>query len=257
MPSATFSAIFQLHIFAPLLLLLIKLKHVGFAILALLACVGCFLSIVPRLFMDFRIMPYEVDRMESTREMSHSFIHYLGSTEQNISTFIVGLVWGYLIRCKPDALNKVGKNGVLCLWVGFMILPQIASAWGETFKATKGGFNEKSFLVWFLSGRVLWALGYGWIVYACSTNRGWIIQRFFNYQPIQPLAKLAFGIYLSHIIIIGTRLLAIRETYVMTHSGIFEGAIIDYVIAVLTAYMLYILIECPIYHLIKIICGQN
>ncbi|CAG2102372.1 unnamed protein product [Medioppia subpectinata] len=101
-----------------------------------------------------------------------------------------------------------------------MLLPQIASAWGETFKATKGGANHNSFLVWFLSGRVLWALGYGWIVYACSTNRGLIIQRFFNYQPIQLLAKLAFGIYLSLIIIIGTRLLAIRETYVMTHSRI-------------------------------------
>ncbi|CAG2106718.1 unnamed protein product [Medioppia subpectinata] len=146
-------------------------------------------------------MLYEVDRMESTPEMSHSFIHYLGSTEQNMSTFIVSPVWAYLIHGKPEVLNKVGKK-------------------------------------------------------RCALHLD-IIQRVFNYQPIQPLAKLAFGIYLSHIIIIGTRLLAIRETYVMTHSGIFEGAIIDYVLAVLTAYMLYILIECPVYHLIKIICGQH
>ncbi|CAG2174572.1 unnamed protein product, partial [Oppiella nova] len=116
---------------------------------------------------------------------------------------------------------------------------------------------QTSFVVWFLCGRVFWALGYGWIVFACSTNRGGIIQRVLTYQPIQPLARLAFGIYLLHIPVIAIRLFAIRDTYVMTHSGVFEGAIIDYVIAVVVAYVLYILIECPIYHLIKIICGQN
>ncbi|CAG2181700.1 unnamed protein product, partial [Oppiella nova] len=133
LPSTTFSALFQLHLFAPLLLLLLNLKLAGYIILALLVVMGCLLSISRRFLLDFLIAPFEVARMESVPEITHSFIHYLGSTEQNISTFIVGLVWGYLIRKKPDAI-KIGKNTLLCLWVFFLGLPQIASYWGERFK---------------------------------------------------------------------------------------------------------------------------
>ena len=32
---------------------------------------------------------------------------------------------------------------------------------------------------------------------------------------------------------------------------------VDYLIAIVVAYIFFILIECPIYHLIKIICGKT
>ncbi|XP_054159355.1 nose resistant to fluoxetine protein 6-like [Oppia nitens] len=257
LPSATFSAIFQLSLLAPLILLLVKLKHyIGYSILALLVCFGCFFSLTRRLFTDFPIAPFEVTKMHSIEQISHSFIYYLGSAEQNLSTLIIGLLVGYLIRNRPDIIKVNSKHGLLFMWCAFLALPQIASYWSDTFKALKGIHNETNFLLWFLSGRVMWALGYGWIVFACSTNRGGIIQRILTNETIQPLSRLAFGIYLNHINVISIRLFAIKQTYFLTHSQIFESVIIDYAIAVLIAYIFYILIECPIYHLIKIICGQ-
>jgi hypothetical protein len=109
--------------------------------------------------------------MNSVPEIRHSLLHYLGSTQQNISTFIIGLIVGYLIRKKPN-LNTGGKLGNVILWITLPLLPPIASYWSEGFKASKGEFSQLSFIMWFLSGRVMWSLGYGWIVFACCTKRG-------------------------------------------------------------------------------------
>ncbi len=137
----------------------------------ILIIIGCFLSIVPKLFYGFNIAPYEASTMNSVLEIRHSLLHYLGSTQQNISTFIIGLIVGYLIRKKPN-LNTGGKLGNLILWITLPLLPPIASYWSESFKASEGEFSQLSFIMWFLSGRVMWSLGYGWIVFACCTKRG-------------------------------------------------------------------------------------
>lgn len=170
LPSATFSALFQLEIFAPILLLTLNFKRFGFVFLIFLAIIGCYLSIIRKLFFGLNIAPFEVSNMNSVQDIRHSFLHYLGSTEQNISTFIIGLIYGFLIRKRPN-LNTGGRIGNLILWIVLLSLPPIASYWSEGFKALKGGFSQFSFIMWFLSGRAMWALGYGWIIFACCTKR--------------------------------------------------------------------------------------
>ncbi|CAN7940066.1 unnamed protein product, partial [Ixodes hexagonus] len=54
----------------------------------------------------------------------------------------------------------------------------------------------KLFLAFF--DRIMWSICIAWITFACSTQRGGILNSFLSWNGFAPLSKLAFGVYFVH-----------------------------------------------------------
>ena len=54
------------------------------------------------------------------------------------------------------------------------------------------------------SSRIVWSLGLAYVVYACCTSRGGLIDRFLSAQVWVPLSRLTFTAYLFQFVIILT-----------------------------------------------------
>lgn len=155
---------------APFILYTLNNKLIGSVVFLTLIFLGSIASVIPKYFFNLPVAPFEISSMMSVAQAKLSFIHYFAATDQLFVVFICGLFIGYLIKCKPDInLGKTFTN--LVLWVGMLCLPLITTNWNEGFKPLEGNFSQFSFVSWFVLSKIMWAVGFGWVMFACTTNR--------------------------------------------------------------------------------------
>lgn len=155
---------------APFILYAFHHKTYGSLALVLFIVIGSIISVIPKFLFDLPVTPYEISQTTSVAQSKLSFIHYYAATDQLFVVFCIGLFVGFLIKCKPKM--DLGKRPAhLALWVGLMALPLISTSWNEGFKPLEGNFSEFSFTTWFVLSKIMWSMGFGWIIYTCCTGR--------------------------------------------------------------------------------------
>lgn len=164
------STFFYLSLLAPFILATFKYPVLGPVTFLGLVLVGSVVSLLPKLVFNIPVTPYEISTTTSTAQAKLSFIHYFAATDQYIVVFVIGLLIGYLIKCRSKMY--LGKRPALCaLWAGMMLLPFISTHWNEGFKPVEGNFSQFSFNSWFVLSKIMWCAGWGWVVFACCTDR--------------------------------------------------------------------------------------
>ena len=205
-----------------------------FLLLIILGSVG---SVIPKMVFNLPVTPYEVSTVVSVTQAKLSFLHYFAATDQLLVVFVCGLFIGYIIKCKPKI--NLGSQFTNCvLWVAMLLLPFISTSWNEGFKPLEGNFSQFSFLSWFVLSKIMWAFGFGWVMFACTTGRAGrhiictclhpklIINCLgplgdvFQLPLLRPLSKLAFTVYLNHITILGYRQLSKKDLSPLNHVEI-------------------------------------
>lgn len=251
-PSVILSTLFYLSLAAPIILYSLNNKMLGAIVFLGLILLGSIASVLPKYVFNLPVAPYEIAAMSSVAQAKLSFVHYYAATDQLLVVFVCGLFIGYLIKCKPK-INLGGTFTNLVLWVGLMALPFISTNWNEGFKPLEGNFSQFSFVSWFVLSKIMWAAGFGWMMFACSTDRAGPFSDLFRVPLLRPLTKLAFTVYINHITILSFRQLSKKELGPLTHVEILTDDLADIVIAFIVSYIFYILIERPMYYWIKIV----
>lgn len=136
----------------------------------LLIAIGSLVTLIPKLLFNLPVAPYEISSMTSVAQSKLSFVHYFAATDQYTVVFLIGLFIGYLIKCKPK-INLGRQLANLALWVGMLSLPLISTSWNEGFKPVEGNFSQFSFVCWFFLSKIMWCMGFGWVIFACCTGR--------------------------------------------------------------------------------------
>ncbi|KAH6947723.1 hypothetical protein HPB50_020929 [Hyalomma asiaticum] len=94
--------------------------------------------------------------------------------------------------------------------------------------------------------RASWAMGTGWVMYACATNRGGLVNKLLSWPCFYPLGRLAFSVYLVHVVLMACNSALSRE-FIPNHPFLHAQM---YVSVVMMAYALasimYLLVECPV-----------
>src|SRR4051812_30829076 len=103
-----YPVIFQLHLIAPLFMAPF-LKSVKFGLIfnTIAILVFGFVKIIPKLFFDIHIIPYEISKFNIIEDMKHSLVRYFLFTDQYIYVFILGIMTGYFIRRRSDFINSL------------------------------------------------------------------------------------------------------------------------------------------------------
>ena len=88
------------------------LPNLGLIFSVFLMFFGCIVAIAPKLLFD---IPHIYDRNQNSMQQMEVLRHHYFGTEQHISSYLMGMIVGFLIKRYPN-LYLGGRIGELFLW---------------------------------------------------------------------------------------------------------------------------------------------
>lgn len=247
-PTWFISALFQLHIIVPILIMIYyKNPKYGFYTMIGAIIIGMFLSVSPTIV--FGIIPQvQYLQIETFEELLQSFLWYHLSTNVYIVSFLVGVLGGYFLR-KDIKFNV--QHEVL-LWIFSVITIIVVFTWNNAFWKLDKSSPLYSVLLWHTFGKLFFALAFTWIFFALCTGRAITLNRLLSWSNFQPFARLSFSFYMVHYMVIIRRIFSVRYVFLMTDGLMIENSIIDIMVSFCLAYIFYSLIEAPFSNLMTL-----
>ncbi|KAH9370547.1 hypothetical protein HPB48_011438 [Haemaphysalis longicornis] len=94
--------------------------------------------------------------------------------------------------------------------------------------------------------RLVWALCIGWLVFACISGRGGLVQSVLSSPLLVPLSRLSYAVYVLHVPLVWFRLWTIRERILIWFLPMFYNAMGTLVLAFFVALGASVFIERPL-----------
>ncbi|XP_067204228.1 nose resistant to fluoxetine protein 6-like [Linepithema humile] len=113
-----------------------------------------------------------------------------------ISSYLVGIIMGYILVKLKKKLILNRQIVILCWCLGS------ACNISVLFGLYKRHISVLSTAIYIALNKTAWAIGIGWIVIACSTKNGGIIEKILSFKGFIPLSRLTYCAYLIHPFII-------------------------------------------------------
>ncbi|XP_064616085.1 O-acyltransferase like protein-like [Liolophura sinensis] len=116
-----------------------------------------------------------------------------------IGPYLVGIFVGYVLyrtRCKV----KLHASTVILGWCSAAVvcLAVLYGLYGHTHGHP---LSVEASAVYNALHRTAWGAGLGWVVFACCTGYGGIVNSFLSWKAFVPLARLTYMVYLIHLIV--------------------------------------------------------
>ncbi|XP_070384498.1 nose resistant to fluoxetine protein 6-like [Dermacentor albipictus] len=162
--------------------------------------------------------------------------------------FTVGLCTAFLIFKYPT--TRITKVVQATLWLSSslcMALSLFATwKWNRNVEA-----SDLETLLYSSLHRTGWALGLGWTVYACLTDRCALVNKVLSWKAWLPLSRLTYGVYLAHPVVLDFQMWTIRERIFGSHMSmlyLFSG---NLAVSMGVAVIFYLAFEAPFRKLCK------
>ncbi|XP_077552931.1 nose resistant to fluoxetine protein 6-like [Haemaphysalis longicornis] len=94
--------------------------------------------------------------------------------------------------------------------------------------------------------RLVWALCIGWLVFACISGHGGLVQSVLSSPLLVPLSRLSYAVYVLHVPLVWFRLWTIRERILIWFLPMFYNAMGTLVLAFFVALGASVFIERPL-----------
>ncbi|XP_036139608.1 nose resistant to fluoxetine protein 6-like [Monomorium pharaonis] len=157
-----------------------------------------------------------------------------------INSYIIGIIAGYtLIKLNNNMLLK--REIVISCWCIFCL----ASACNVFVLFYKRLESVLFIAIYVAFHKTVWAIGIGWIVIACSTKHGGIINKLLSLKIWIPLSRLTYCVYLIHPVIIRS-IRYYSETSIHFELISWIVLCVGYItISYVCAYILSLMVEIP------------
>ncbi|XP_068082889.1 nose resistant to fluoxetine protein 6 [Anabrus simplex] len=243
MQSWYLSADLQLFLLAPLVLYpLWRWPTAG----KLLAAGLLILSVVPPVAAIFISQCPGIPIMSAREDKLIEYMMYIYATTHNrLSPYLIGLSLGFVLdqlRHRDIALSRfwvatgwvVSSTLFLAITFGPYKMMQMDYTYNAVEMAAYGGLH-----------RLVWGAAVAWLVFACHTGHGGIVNSILTATPFRIFSRLSYSIYLTHVAVdlfISSRIRSPLWTdeFQMVHSYLADVAII-----VMASLLLHLMYEGP------------
>ncbi|XP_057653140.1 nose resistant to fluoxetine protein 6-like isoform X1 [Diorhabda carinulata] len=130
-------------------------------------------------------------------------------TETRAAPWLMGTILGYFLTKKEYANYKISKKYLIPLWVSSLTLMVLVVIASQPTLRNNDSYLYESALYMAIS-RPLFALGVVWVIWACATNNGGLINNFLSLPVFNLLNKFIYSVYLLHLMVLNHVLFAMR-----------------------------------------------
>ena len=173
----------QLYLVAPLVFIpLFRWPRFGFGLTIFIVLLSPLFTISPRLFLGHPSY-MEPTKFESISEGLRGFLNYHTNPVQYVTSLSIGLLSGYMIRCKPNMHFIGGKITEMILWVTSFTSIVLVFTWSNSFWEINQVNPEYKVLAWYVLSKFMMSGSLGYISFMCCTNRGGKFESFALLAP--------------------------------------------------------------------------
>ncbi|VDK69671.1 unnamed protein product [Litomosoides sigmodontis] len=248
---------FIYYLLSPIFLLLLhKVPRIGFAVSMVTILSSSFLNMFGMMHWNFppTQLLWKQPEIFSADFIRHHVLMYI-KPQYRIGPYIVGLLLGYYLViaqkfAKQACQRSVGLQAlgwtfasIACFWAIFGLYPALQGWDWRMYHLLYGGFH-----------RTVFALAMAWLIYACHTGSGGIINRVLSMKFFIPLSSLCYSVYLVHmVLVVFTYLLVPFPIVYTTKWQIFGHCVVQLVLSYFFGIICALLAELPALNLERII----
>ncbi|XP_069123541.1 nose resistant to fluoxetine protein 6-like [Argopecten irradians] len=241
----------QFYVVSPLLLVpLYFSKKIGLAVNVLALLVITIVTAV--ISSHYRLLPTITSTDPALMEkFIHYFFDYYIVPWCRMGPYIVGIVTGYIIY-RTNGDFKISKELNLLIWVAMTVVACVV-VYGISDPVTGSQWDNGISALYNALHRSVWGMCVCWVIFACVTGNGGLVNNFLSWKLFVPLGRLSYCIYLTHPLVIYYYLQVLRKPFYATNlefTYIFLGSL---VLSILTAIVATLTFETPMMVLEKII----
>lgn len=156
----------------------------------------------------------------------------------HFTTYMIGMVVGYAVLKFHN--KKLSMKYQILGWI-LATVGALASVFG-----IYGPAEDVATRVFYIIGhRIGWALSIGWLIYACATGIGGIVNRLLSWNAMCSLGQLSYLTYLIHPLVIIYKDASIKERVYFGHTELVCSFLSTLMISLFLAYVGYVAVETP------------
>jgi peptidoglycan/LPS O-acetylase OafA/YrhL len=155
-----------------------------------------------------------------------------------IGAFIIGMMTQLIIEQYQSRLSLIK---VIVYTIISIILAMICIY----FPFYSNYFPKFVHIMYQSLSRQCWAIAIGWLVFACSTNHGGLVNKILSWSYWTIVARLSYSAYLIHTIIIQVQVYNRLSTIHYQTSLIFNSFISQTIVTLLASIFVVIIVETP------------
>ncbi|XP_065065008.1 nose resistant to fluoxetine protein 6-like [Rhopilema esculentum] len=116
-----------------------------------------------------------------------------------IIPYLAGMLLGYLLFRKVQIKGQLKPLFAVIGWA-VAIGGGMAVVYGTWDTTKKGGkpFTEAENILYGSLSRLTWSVALSWVIFACHTGVGGLVNSILSWRAFIPLSRLTFGAYLLH-----------------------------------------------------------
>nr|XP_049694112.1 O-acyltransferase like protein [Helicoverpa armigera] len=180
--------------------------------------------------------------------------YYYFNTLTRAPPFFVGMIYGYLLYLCKDKKIRISKFNVAILWMlSFAMMAFCIFTIYPVMQPDHTAQVFDNFLNAYM--RAIWAIGLGWLIFACVHGYGGPINWFLSLQVWKLPARLSYAMYLIHLPIIYTSTGTWMKTYYFSEGNNLYRFMGDISISFIFAFILCVCIDAPCSTLQKMLLG--
>ncbi|XP_029669253.1 nose resistant to fluoxetine protein 6-like [Formica exsecta] len=165
-----------------------------------------------------------------------------------IGPYIIGIITGYIIRRLNKKLLLKKKTVILCWCLSSACIIFVCLSPLVFYKQNVSILYAAIYVA---LSRTLWAIGIAWIVIACFTEHGGIVNQLLSFKVLIPFSKLTYCVYLVHPFVIQSINLSSETPVHLQLLPVVIMFIGYFVISYICAYVLSLMAEIPYISLIR------
>ncbi|XP_068082673.1 nose resistant to fluoxetine protein 6 isoform X2 [Anabrus simplex] len=161
--------------------------------------------------------------------------------------YLLGILLGYLlVELNSRKITiKFRKVVALLLWLvtGGLLLLTLCIV--HVFLQPDYEFDNVSAAFYNALGRPGWGLGVAMVIFLCHTGHGGVIDSFLSWAWFQPLSRLTYSMYLTHLSVIMVHSSSVQTVMYLSDDNIMRQYFGDLIISILLGIVLSLTFESP------------
>ncbi|XP_060663027.1 nose resistant to fluoxetine protein 6 [Drosophila nasuta] len=233
----------QLFLLSPLLLWPLwrwRRRAAGSILLLIVLLFACVFCIV--MFNDLKVFNRNGNLGEDSPQMR--MIYY--TTHARATPWLIGLLFGYFLHNEKGRRRQLPWWLVLLLWLVSITLMCLV-IWivypftqpnAEAITPLAGAF-------YICCSRIVWSVGLCWLIWACHSGLGGVINTLLSWSFWQPISKLSYCLYIWHLLIETINTARIRTSQHFSNYDAILRFWSDFGITILVAMFMFLFVETP------------
>ncbi|XP_054717677.1 O-acyltransferase like protein-like [Uloborus diversus] len=189
------ATIMQLFLITAIVLLILsRWPMIGIILSTLIICLGALGVTIVTIVYDFpaTFTVYFYDYRTSIQLWKYLYVQFY----THIGPFCIGMLLAHNIAEYP--VKQINKRTAILLWISALVTMCCIIFGLHHYR--DGEEMERSLAIFYAAlHRPAWAISIGWIIYACASDCGGIINSVLSWKVLIPLERLCYLAYLLHV----------------------------------------------------------